>query len=412
MRHPRLISVLAVSALMALLAGGTASATAARAATASPSAVSSVLRAESMLGGSSQRSTPATRRVTSVAARRPVSVAAAKTAVATRKKASIPSVQKLAAVAPKTINRVATTPAIDAAKPVAPGKQRAKLVIPARISPAPVTATAVRGPTADDLAEPVSFNMEVPSASRVSAKTTFATNQGFETGNFTGWSGNGSASVVTSHSGYVVPSGIRMAEMSSAGSCSNTPRVLTQNILLFPGETLQGFAAFHFADPNFPDYARVRVVRPGLGSITMFTSTGGRFAFETPMMSWSLPIVTGGLHTLIYEVANGGDCIVSSHALFDARVTNLSLTLFGSNPMSVKLVDLGLPSVPLAGKTVIFYLLGTKITAVTNSQGVASVSAFQSIQFVRELTRCNCSLLVEFDGDANNNGSYAVGTLF
>jgi hypothetical protein len=157
------------------------------------------------------------------------------------------------------------------------------------------------------------------------------TNLGFETGDTTGWTlvvpYGGSAKVVTSHQGnsstYSPRDGNYFLELKTDGPGSYT--TASQTVTLNAGDKLSGWAAFNAQDYlPFNDDASVQIYEPSgvLIATPWYSDVAivGNYG-DGPWDSWSWTAPADGAYTLRYCVANAGDNVVDSCALFDADTT-------------------------------------------------------------------------------------------
>ena len=162
-------------------------------------------------------------------------------------------------------------------------------------------------------------------------------NGGFEAGNLSGWSATvpsgGSASAVTSFSSYGPVEGSYFALLKTDGPGSYT--TLSQT---FTGSWIEGWAAFKAGD-YWPlndnaavwiyDASNTVVAQPWYSDVATVGDYG-----STPWQHWSWTMSSSGNYTVEYRVANYGDSILDSHALFDA-------TTVVPEPATLSLLSLG-----------------------------------------------------------------------
>ena len=178
----------------------------------------------------------------------------------------------------------------------------------------------------------------------VGPSAAYAINEGFETGNTTGWTltvpSGGSAAVVITHVGetlvYSPVSGTYFLELKTNGPGSYT--TATQSFVLNAGDTVSGSAAFDAHDYlPYNDNAQVRVFDSANSLVaTPFTSdvaTVGDYG-DGPWTPWSFTALLNDTYTVEYRVTNVLDSILDSHALFDANELDLDIKP-GSFPNSI-----------------------------------------------------------------------------
>ncbi len=154
------------------------------------------------------------------------------------------------------------------------------------------------------------------------------TNPGFETGDTSGWTmivpPGAWAGVVTQHQGdmgttYTPPSGSFFLLMKTDGSGSYTRA--QQAVTLATGDTLSGSAAFDARDyMPFNDNASVRIydATGALVATPWHEDVAGLGDYgDGPWTLWTWTAPIAGTYVLSYEVANIGDNVVDSYALFD-----------------------------------------------------------------------------------------------
>ena len=149
-------------------------------------------------------------------------------------------------------------------------------------------------------------------------------NLGFETGDLTGWTSSGNASVVTSHAGtsstYNPVSGSYFAQIM--GGTENVYYTLTQAFTATSGETIGGWAAFDYGDyHSFNDYAKVEIKdASGVLLATPWSVFGNDIPNYTdgPWTQWNWVAPSDGTYALVYGSANNLDGALSSYGLFDA----------------------------------------------------------------------------------------------
>ncbi|MCO4761559.1 MAG: thrombospondin type 3 repeat-containing protein [Myxococcales bacterium] len=152
-------------------------------------------------------------------------------------------------------------------------------------------------------------------------------NPGFESGNLSGWSAVGSASVVTGHVGYsgtryAAPQGSYFARVTAG--CPWAPHFLSQSFTLAAGQSISGYAAFDARDYiPFADSARVKITAASVNTTAWYNDvyTVGTYG-DGPWQQWTFTAPTAGTYKLIYQVQNYGDCALSSIGLFDSACSD------------------------------------------------------------------------------------------
>jgi len=167
-------------------------------------------------------------------------------------------------------------------------------------------------------------------------------NGGFETGDFSGWSKyvppGGSATVVTSHAGdagttYGPVSGNYFAELKTDGPGSYTQ--IYQSVGLAAGDTLIGHAAFDYRDYHpYNDNAHVVIFDSSNNYVASPWHVQGNDVpdhWDGPWTNWSFTAPVTDIYTVVYFVANEGDSVADTYALFD---------IAGAIPKSVDYTEL------------------------------------------------------------------------
>jgi len=169
-----------------------------------------------------------------------------------------------------------------------------------------------------------------------------ADNEGFETGNLSGWTQTGSdVYVVNSYGSYTPQEGKYFAVLTPYGSSV----YLSQSFNLSSGMTLSGHSAF-IANDYLPynDYARVDIIdsatkiaiaNPWYRDISQVGDYGASTAWE----AWSWTAKSNGTYILQFQASNVTDTIGSPTGLFDAKLTSGPAV---PEPMSLSLLGLGL----------------------------------------------------------------------
>ena len=143
-----------------------------------------------------------------------------------------------------------------------------------------------------------------------------AINAGFETGELTGWTANGSATVVTSHYNeyggavtYLPPEGSYFLAISSGSA--NVWQTVSQSLTFLAGETIGGMAAFNWGDySGYPDGAMVQILDYTGAQIALpFYADGSNHTdgYNGPWTPWSWTALSGGTYVLQYAARNTGD---------------------------------------------------------------------------------------------------------
>lgn len=174
-------------------------------------------------------------------------------------------------------------------------------------------------------------------------------NEGFETGDLTGWTAvlnGGSATVITDHIGdlgvlYHPPE--RNYQLKIMGGGANVWQTVSQSVSLTAGQKLEGYAAFDWHDyAPFYDETRVRILDSGLSELAVPYSHDGvglpNYAdHDVEYWSWIAP--ADGLYILEYSARNTLDGALTSVALFDSAIpepTTLVLALLGALGLSFR----------------------------------------------------------------------------
>lgn len=135
-------------------------------------------------------------------------------------------------------------------------------------------------------------------------------NPGFESGNTSGWAGNGWAT--TSYAGYTAPDGSYFGVVE--GGCYTN--ALYQTFQGRQGESLNGWSFFKANDYwPYNDSGAVQLLVSGGGSnTTVFSSSIGEVGSygSTGWRPWTYTFPADGQYTVYATSSNGGDCGVSS----------------------------------------------------------------------------------------------------
>lgn len=170
------------------------------------------------------------------------------------------------------------------------------------------------------------------------AGAALALNEGFETGNVTGFGGTeppgATAEVVTAHAGdsssYAPVRGHYFLALKTNGPDRFTQ--FEQPYALKAGEFLKGYAAFdareRSTDPAFNDYAEVRILSaerdpvaiPWSASIATTGASG-----DGPWTPWTFTAPADGVYILEYRIINVGDDDFDSFALFDGDEIDIDI---------------------------------------------------------------------------------------
>lgn len=165
-----------------------------------------------------------------------------------------------------------------------------------------------------------------------------ALNEGFETGNVTGFGGTeppgATAEVVTSHGAdtttYSPVRGSYFLALKTNGPDRFTQ--FEQPYQLKAGEFLKGYAAFdareRSTDPAFNDYAEVRILSasreliatPFASDVASVGATG-----DGPWTTWTFTAPADGRYILEYRIINAGDDAFDSYALFDGDELDIDI---------------------------------------------------------------------------------------
>lgn len=175
------------------------------------------------------------------------------------------------------------------------------------------------------------------SALLMASPAAFAINEGFETGDTTGFNlripSGGSADVVTSFDSYSPVHGNYFLLLKTDGPGSYT--TARQAYKMKAGDKLRGHAAFASRDSlPYNDNAQVRIRYAGLVTVaTPFSadvaSTGA--GVDGPWTPWSFTAPADGTYVVEYRIANEGDAVVDSFAVFDAAELEIDIKPGDSN---------------------------------------------------------------------------------
>jgi PEP-CTERM motif-containing protein len=150
-------------------------------------------------------------------------------------------------------------------------------------------------------------------------------NLGFETGNLSGWTLNGTGAAATSYTGdgpTWTPAFGNYLGYVTAGCGAYVYCSLSQTFTLAAGQTISGVAGFQANDYlPYNDYADLNI-----NGVTLFSSdvaAVGNFG-NTGWVPWSYTASNSGTYTLTLEVANAIDNELPSTALLDSAVPEAS----------------------------------------------------------------------------------------
>ncbi|MFH1245595.1 MAG: PEP-CTERM sorting domain-containing protein [Candidatus Omnitrophota bacterium] len=156
-------------------------------------------------------------------------------------------------------------------------------------------------------------------------------NSGFETGDLSGWTSSGVASVVTSHTGdqgtlYGPQDGSYFALLKT-GSGQGVYTTLSQSFSILQNWGIDGWAAFDAGDYlPYNDNAWVKIL--GANGAELSTpwsasvSTVGDYG-DGAWTYWNWIAPADGTYTVKYGVANVGDNILNSYAMFDSKAAGI-----------------------------------------------------------------------------------------
>lgn len=180
------------------------------------------------------------------------------------------------------------------------------------------------------------------------AGAALALNEGFETGNVTGFGGTippgASAEVVTTHAGdtspYAPARGRYFLELKTDGPDRFTQ--FEQPYRLKAGEFLKGYAAFDArergTDPQFNDYAQVRILSAARDEIAVpwqADVAGVGATGDGPWTPWTFTAPADGTYIVEYRIINAGDDAYDSFALFDGDELDIDIKP-GSDPNRIR----------------------------------------------------------------------------
>jgi hypothetical protein len=157
-------------------------------------------------------------------------------------------------------------------------------------------------------------------AAALAATPALAVNNGFETGDLTGWTTNGGNAGATSSYHSFSPVDGDYLGFVEAGLGQDVASTLSQDFFLSAGGILEGYVGFQANDYlPFDDYASLTI-----GNTTVFSSSVsavGDFG-STGWVHFSFTAPTAGTYTLQLAVANSGDNSVPSGAVLDVVSVN------------------------------------------------------------------------------------------
>ncbi|MES2919378.1 MAG: hypothetical protein V4729_12275 [Pseudomonadota bacterium] len=159
----------------------------------------------------------------------------------------------------------------------------------------------------------------------------FAINEGFETGDTTGYNltvpAGASAQVVTSFDTYSPAHDKYFLLLKTDGPGSYT--TARQQYKLKAGDRLRGNAALASRDTGgtYNDNAQVRIRYGTLTIATPFSASAATVGANTngPWTPWSFTAPADGTYTVEFRIANQGDASFDSRALFDAAELDIDI---------------------------------------------------------------------------------------
>lgn len=156
-------------------------------------------------------------------------------------------------------------------------------------------------------------------------------NSGFETGDLSGWTSSGVASVVTSHiSGqgttYSPQDGSYFALLQT-GAGQGVYTTLSQNFSILQNWGIDGWAAFDAGDYlPYNDNAWVKILNASGAELATpwsdSVSNVGNYG-DGAWTYWNWIAPADGTYTVKYGVANVGDNILDSYAMFDSKAAGI-----------------------------------------------------------------------------------------